>query len=185
MSEFDRFLFLCMNASADTPAPVVFLAHAASDGLPWAAACALAVALLQGGARARRTVLLCAAGLALAWCMVHAIRWALPMPRPAQLGMGMQWAAQGLRPSFPSMHASGAFAVAMWASLYAPRALAWAAWAGALLVAWSRLCLGLHFPSDLLAGLVVGAGSALLVALAARAARYPAAALAVSAPGRS
>jgi len=149
------------------------------------AASAMAWAALRGGATARRGVLLCLAALALAWCTAHAMRWALPMPRPAQLGMGIQWEAHGLRPGFPSMHAACAFAVAMHASLHARRPTALAAWVAALLVAWSRLCLGVHFPSDVLAGLLVGTASAQLVALATSAAARYLAALAFTAPGRS
>lgn len=182
---FDPLVFHALNASADTPPLVVHLARAASYGLPWAAAGAMAVAVLRGGATGWRGVLLCLASLALAWCAVHALRWALPMPRPAQLGMGTQWVTQGLRPGFPSMHASGAFAVAVCVSLLASRAMAAAAWACALLVGWSRLCLGVHFPSDVLAGLAVGTGSALLVVLAACWAERRPAALALTAPGRS
>lgn len=65
--------------------------------------------------------------------------------------------------SFPSGHTTDAFAVATALSLAYPR---WyvivpaCAWAGA--VGYSRLHLGVHYPSDVLAGAVAGAGTAWL-----------------------
>lgn len=65
--------------------------------------------------------------------------------------------------SFPSAHASTSFASAC---VY-PRALGVPAaplWALALALSASRLCLRVHFPSDVLAGAVLGAGAGRLVA---------------------
>jgi undecaprenyl-diphosphatase len=57
--------------------------------------------------------------------------------------------------SFPSGHATTAFALATVLSLWYPR------WTGgflalAALVGWSRIVLGSHFPSDVLAGAILG-----------------------------
>ncbi len=66
-------------------------------------------------------------------------------------------------PSFPSGHTSTAFALATSLSLAFPK---WYVivpsflWAG--LVAYSRLHLGVHYPSDVIAGIIVGCGSAFL-----------------------
>ncbi|MBS0508255.1 MAG: phosphatase PAP2 family protein [Proteobacteria bacterium] len=168
MFEFDRILFLAVNATPDTPHAVVQLAIFISNILPWLALCALPLLYVRGAMPLRRALLLCLASLALAWCATQAIRWAIPMPRPAQLGLGMQWVPHGLRPGFPSMHMGGASAVAMGLTLWGPRRLALGAWVCALLMGWSRLCLGVHFPTDVLAGLLTGSGCALLAALAAR-----------------
>jgi len=65
--------------------------------------------------------------------------------------------------SFPSNHTSGAFSLATSLSLEYPK---WYVivpsyiWASA--VAYSRMDLGVHYPSDVLMGAVVGAGSAYL-----------------------
>jgi undecaprenyl-diphosphatase len=57
--------------------------------------------------------------------------------------------------SFPSGHSAGSFVFASFiaarAPKYAPLALAWA-----LVVGWSRCVLGVHYPSDVLAGALLG-----------------------------
>ena len=66
--------------------------------------------------------------------------------------------------SFPSGHTSLAFATATSLSLAFPKWYVIApsfAYAGA--VAYSRMYLGVHYPSDLLGGILIGMGSSLLV----------------------
>ncbi len=66
-------------------------------------------------------------------------------------------------PSFPSGHTSGSFSIATSLSLAYPKWYIIApsfVWAGT--VVYSRLHLGVHYPSDVLAGALIGAGSAYL-----------------------
>ncbi|MCC6460673.1 MAG: phosphatase PAP2 family protein [Saprospiraceae bacterium] len=65
--------------------------------------------------------------------------------------------------SFPSGHTAAAFSTATSLSLAYPKWYVIAPsylYAGA--VAWSRMYLGVHYPSDLLGGILVGVGSSLL-----------------------
>jgi undecaprenyl-diphosphatase len=64
--------------------------------------------------------------------------------------------------SFPSGHTLHAVAFSMVASYYYPR-LAWLIIPFTVLVALSRLVLGLHYPSDVLAGALLGAALAVFV----------------------
>ena len=67
-------------------------------------------------------------------------------------------------PSFPSGHTSSAFAVATMLSLeYRKWYVTVPAYAWAGLVGYSRIAMGVHYPSDVLMGALVGAGSSYLI----------------------
>lgn len=65
-------------------------------------------------------------------------------------------------PSFPSGHAATAAAGALALARVWPIA-ALPAWMLAALIAFSRIALGVHFPSDVLAGFLLGSAAALFV----------------------
>ena len=69
--------------------------------------------------------------------------------------------------SFPSGHATTAFAAAVALAVLAPR-WRWPALALAAIVSYSRVYLGVHFWTDVIAGAVLGAAIGGAVALAAR-----------------
>ncbi len=77
------------------------------------------------------------------------------------------WTAKSADPSFPSDHASAAFAIACSVLLF--DRLAGALFlAAAVVVALGRVVVGVHYPGDVLAGALVGLGCALLVVRLAR-----------------
>ena len=171
---FDPPLFALINADAHTPALSIAAARFISAWIPKVGMALLLLGLWRGSPALRRSLSMLLLSMALAWYIARLIRWGFPMPRPVQLHMGMQWLEHGLRASFPSMHAAGAFALAMAVSLGCTRhnrVLVALAWAAALAMAWSRVHLGVHFPSDVLAGALVGMLSAILIWRAAHALR--------------
>ncbi|WP_297043133.1 phosphatase PAP2 family protein [Thermoflavifilum sp.] len=102
-------------------------------------------------------------GLALACTAVvtEGLKWAIHRPRPYMTYPDIEHLQNDSDGSFPSGHTSLAFCTATSLALQHAR---WyvqiPAWTWAAAVAYSRLDLGMHYPSDVLAGMVVGAGSA-------------------------
>ena len=93
----------------------------------------------------------------------YALKYSINRVRPFNAYPDIIKKSDGGGPSFPSGHTSGAFATATALSLEYPK---WYIivpsylWAGT--IGYSRLHLGVHYPSDVLGGMIVGAGSAFL-----------------------
>ena len=64
--------------------------------------------------------------------------------------------------SLPSLHSANSFATAAVIGVFAP-VLAWPALVLAAVIGWSRVVAGVHWPSDVWAGGVLGAGFGLLI----------------------
>ncbi len=156
MRALDFALFELVNASAEAPAWSIAFARFASDVLPTL----LAAAILCGALFDRRLRYACftaVVSVLAVWLVVNVFRSALPFPRPASFGLGVQWVPQGVRPGFPSLHAAGTFAAAFSLWWLPWRAPMFAALAIAALVGWSRVFLGLHFPTDVVVGAMLAA----------------------------
>jgi len=169
MLDIDTSLFLWLNASAASSAWLVPLARFASTELPqWMLAGAVG-AFVVGDAPVQRAVFRMVWAMAIAWVIARIGQHYFPMPRPFVLGLGTPWMAHGDSPGFPSTHASVAFAFAAAMMASSGRALVAAvALLLAGMVAWSRVCLGLHFPFDVAAGALVGAFAGWLSGFAPR-----------------
>ena len=160
----DQALFLWLNLGPAAPGWAVELAREATLELPeWMVAGTVALALAgQPAWRAQAWRALLA--MALAVVAAYLLKHGFDRPRPFALGLGTQWLPHGASAGFPSAHACVAAAWAMSAALAPARPAVRVLLAGvALLVGWSRVALGLHFPLDVLAGAVLGALCALAV----------------------
>ena len=104
-----------------------------------------------------------AAALLVASGITEVMKYAINRDRPFITYPDITRKSHVSSPSFPSGHTSSSFALATSLSLSYPKwyiIVASYTWAGT--VAFSRMDLGVHYPSDVLAGAIVGAGSAWL-----------------------
>ncbi len=161
MNALDEHLFLWLNLSQHSPAWLMDLARFGSTVWPNAVLLTVLAALVVGPGRWRRAALHMLLAMLLAWLVVRGISTTWPMPRPFVLGLGEQWLAKEPSASFPSSHASIAWAISAAALWWVRHPLVIAGFLlSALLVGWSRVALGVHFPSDMVAGMLVGAFAA-------------------------
>ncbi len=105
---------------------------------------------------------LVAAAVAMAMNQVVSHLWERPRPFTAHAAATHLLSAPSPDPSFPSDHAAAAFAIAFAVLAFSrPAGVLFAV--SAALIGLSRIALGLHYPSDVLAGIIVGYVAALLV----------------------
>lgn len=146
----------------DILTPVMkFITHLGDRGYVWIAIAVLCLIF----ARTRRVGVLMGASLLLNLLLNNVILknlFARTRPYEAVEGLERIIEAQGDF-SFPSGHTGSSFAAAMVIFLLCPK------WAGipalvlAALIAFSRMYVGVHFPTDILGGVLVGIVSALVV----------------------
>ncbi|MFC7217554.1 bifunctional phosphatase PAP2/diacylglycerol kinase family protein [Streptomyces polyrhachis] len=139
------------------------MSRSANHGLLWFAAAGAMAAL--GGRPARRAAVRGVTSLAIASATVNTVvKRAARRKRPLldAVPVVRRLRRQPITTSFPSGHAASAAAFAVGVALESPRwgaAVAPVAWS----VAFSRIYTGVHYPSDVLAGLALGSGAALAV----------------------
>ncbi|CAN7388391.1 MULTISPECIES: phosphatase PAP2 family protein [unclassified Variovorax] len=88
--------------------------------------------------------------------IAHAIAASLNLPRPFMLGLSPAYIPHGARGSLPSAHAAVMFTVALM-FLLRPRLrdLGIGMAALAAITGWARVYVGVHFPADIVAGLLL------------------------------
>ena len=157
MTDLNLQLFHWMNLGPQPHALLLWLARVSSTVLPSAALVGVCGALCVRDPGVRRAMTVALLAMALAWLVSRGLSALWPTPRPFALGLGVQWLEHKPTASFPSSHASAAFAMgfALWRRLRG-RPARWLPLLLAALVGWSRVALGVHFPVDVLAGVGLG-----------------------------
>ncbi len=120
-------------------------------------------ALIRKDSASRRQAIIFSASMIVSGIITYGLKYSVNRKRPYVTYPFIQNAKIESDPSFPSGHTSWAFALATAASINYPK---WYVivpsfiYAGA--VGYSRLHLGVHYPSDVLVGAIIGSGSAYL-----------------------
>jgi undecaprenyl-diphosphatase len=142
-----------------------------SWSIPVLAAATVGLWLFARPGSSRKWKLACASALAssaVALLLNAAIAhvWLRERPYAAHPGAPV-WSARSQDPSFPSDHASAAFAIAFAVFLY-DRLVGSLFLAAAVLISGGRVVVGVHYPGDVLAGMLVGLAVAVVVVRLAR-----------------
>jgi undecaprenyl-diphosphatase len=123
------------------------------------------VLIWVGGERAVRFVALSALLAIVIALVVNGIVGAIAYsPRPFVIGLGHTLIDHRPNSSFPSNHATVFLAYAASLAIYGRRTLAGCFAALGLVVAWSRIYLGIHYPGDMLGAAMVSVVAAVLSA---------------------
>jgi membrane-associated phospholipid phosphatase len=175
LQSLDSALFHFVNGSLGNPVfdwlmPILSGGGEVMRWFSLAAVIVLVVALVCGGARGRICALLIlmvvAAGDPL---VIGTIRHAIMRPRPCRVLPDvverLNCSGSG---SMPSAHAANWFAAATILFLFYRRS-GWFMFPMAAAVAFSRVYCGVHYPGDVLAGSILGAGYAIVLVVAVQA----------------
>jgi membrane-associated phospholipid phosphatase len=123
--------------------------------------CMIAAALITDNKALEENAYEVTAGLVISSILAEGLKKIVNRPRPYQTHPDIYPDEWDDSPSFPSGHTAAAFSVATSLTLTTKKwyiAVPAYAWAGA--VGYSRLYLGQHYPSDLIAGAITGAAGA-------------------------
>ena len=124
----------------------------------------LAVGLIDNNKATLKKGLYLAESAAAATFITYGMKYSFQRQRPFKVTPDLTSTTTPHDPSFPSGHTSVAFATATSLYLAYPKwYVAVPAYTWAASVGFSRMYLGVHYPSDVLAGAVIGAGSAWLM----------------------
>lgn len=162
LQSLDSSLFRLINQTLSNPLFDAVMPLLSGHRLFWPAVLLAAVGLAwRGGPRGRLCLLMLLIILPLGEAFVtNPLKQVIGRPRPFLVEEGVNLLlGRGRAPSMPSAHAANWFAVATIFYCYYRRSAWWLVpWAA--LVAFSRVYNGVHYPSDVLVGAIVGAGYA-------------------------
>lgn len=161
----DTAIFVFLNTQLANPAFDIIMPIATNDWFLRAVLAAIILAMLIFGKKQGRiAAIFCLATVALSDLFsAQLIKPLVGRVRPCHIIENVHLlvnCSQGL--SFPSSHAANTFSLAYFLSGIYPR-LRWLLYAFAALVSYSRIAVGVHYPTDVLVGALTGVAAALVI----------------------
>lgn len=139
---------------------LLFLDIVAQD-TPYIVLAMLGLVWLVAGNEVRRSLMAGGVSLAIGLAVNFAIAAVIYVPRPFEAGFGHTFLAHAPETSFPSDHATFLWSLGL-GLLVTPR-LRWLGFIVSIVgaaTAWARVYLGVHFPLDMLASLLISLAAA-------------------------
>ncbi len=161
----NQSLFLLINADNGTAADMIQIARICAEGLIYLIPLLLVYLWFCGDRNARRVALLSLLVILVGLLMNQLIGLVYFHPRPFMSGDGHTWLAHAPETSFPSDHMTVFMCTSLTLLTHGLRRAGWWVFGAGLVVAWSRVFLGVHYPMDMLGALLVAALSLGLASL--------------------
>jgi membrane-associated phospholipid phosphatase len=155
MQALNIALFQVLGAGHDPDPLLLWFAGNVAEGASWVCVAMMAWAAWRWPAQ-RLYALAALVTAAAASLLAHELAEVFAMPRPFVLGLSPAYIEHGIRGSLPSAHATVMFTVGLvFCMRPALRKVGLAILAIAVLTGWARIYVGVHFPFDILAGLLL------------------------------
>lgn len=157
-------LFNAINAGPNLSGFPLYSAIFIAKYLTYLVPLAMLAAWFWGKPRYRNILLFAILTACVAIVINKIIGFVWYQPRPFVLGLGHQYLAHDPSPSFPSDHTTFLWAIGASLLFFAEtRLAAFAMLLVALLVGWSRVFVGIHFPADIIGGIFTATFAVLIL----------------------
>lgn len=163
METLNNTLFLLINANEQSPGFLLTLSTFLAEWLIYSVPLMLVYLWVRGSHQDRVASVTATMGVLFALECGQIINMLWPHPRPFMIGLGHTFLAHKQEASFPSDHAIVFFTLGLGFLLTSLRKLGSLILLLGVVVGWSRIYLGVHFPFDIAGAFLVAVPSTWLV----------------------